>query len=443
MVILSPAIYERRRRLLKDRDAGRIAPEDFYSELIDLDPNDFVALTGAGRLAWERGDLTLAEEYFWKAIDANPAAGAAYLELGRLLQERGDEALASGVGELSILKLVHSGNDFEDVIDAVTARLGEEASQAIAAMPSEERTGLFLAAMEAAREQEPAAVTEKLRTLRLIDQLQEEEDLSAETVDAIVAEGRAVAPLLIGMLRAWTQEYLGDEEEHAMENAAALLGEVGSTEELPPLLELMPLENETAAGVASWAVSRIVERAPDAARSYFEGTLDELDMVGLVKIAGIAVHSPKFDPWAKLLELVGDRWKVVEKENRPEFFYLLIFAMAARGRAGIDRAREMIRRNGSSLPSKVRAGCDDLLEALEEGHSPGPPPPAFPYTIYEICAGEASWEVEDNEDSLDDELPEQPVRVRPVPGRNDLCWCGSGKKYKKCHLDTDANRSLE
>lgn len=25
----------------------------------------------------------------------------------------------------------------------------------------------------------------------------------------------------------------------------------------------------------------------------------------------------------------------------------------------------------------------------------------------------------------------------PVPGRNDACWCGSGKKYKKCHLDTD------
>jgi len=23
------------------------------------------------------------------------------------------------------------------------------------------------------------------------------------------------------------------------------------------------------------------------------------------------------------------------------------------------------------------------------------------------------------------------------PGRNDPCWCGSGKKYKKCHLDAD------
>ena len=25
----------------------------------------------------------------------------------------------------------------------------------------------------------------------------------------------------------------------------------------------------------------------------------------------------------------------------------------------------------------------------------------------------------------------------PQPGRNDECWCGSGKKYKKCHLGID------
>jgi hypothetical protein len=24
-------------------------------------------------------------------------------------------------------------------------------------------------------------------------------------------------------------------------------------------------------------------------------------------------------------------------------------------------------------------------------------------------------------------------------GRNDLCWCGSGKKYKRCHLEKDEN----
>ena len=28
----------------------------------------------------------------------------------------------------------------------------------------------------------------------------------------------------------------------------------------------------------------------------------------------------------------------------------------------------------------------------------------------------------------------QPI---PVLGRNEQCWCGSGNKYKACHLATD------
>jgi len=37
-----------------------------------------------------------------------------------------------------------------------------------------------------------------------------------------------------------------------------------------------------------------------------------------------------------------------------------------------------------------------------------------------------------------------PPRAEPArrsteykPGRNDLCWCGSGKKYKKCHMASE------
>jgi len=30
-----------------------------------------------------------------------------------------------------------------------------------------------------------------------------------------------------------------------------------------------------------------------------------------------------------------------------------------------------------------------------------------------------------------------PVRTEPKPGRNQPCWCGSGKKYKTCHYDSD------
>ena len=28
-------------------------------------------------------------------------------------------------------------------------------------------------------------------------------------------------------------------------------------------------------------------------------------------------------------------------------------------------------------------------------------------------------------------------------GRNDICWCGSGKKYKRCHLKSDELKRVE
>ena len=31
--------------------------------------------------------------------------------------------------------------------------------------------------------------------------------------------------------------------------------------------------------------------------------------------------------------------------------------------------------------------------------------------------------------------------VRSKLGRNDPCWCGSGKKYKACHLDADLEKA--
>jgi uncharacterized protein YecA (UPF0149 family) len=34
---------------------------------------------------------------------------------------------------------------------------------------------------------------------------------------------------------------------------------------------------------------------------------------------------------------------------------------------------------------------------------------------------------------------EQPI---PVLGRNQQCWCGSGKKYKACHLATDDRKRM-
>ena len=32
-----------------------------------------------------------------------------------------------------------------------------------------------------------------------------------------------------------------------------------------------------------------------------------------------------------------------------------------------------------------------------------------------------------------EQVQQQPVRAAKTPGRNEPCYCGSGKKYKLCH----------
>ena len=39
--------------------------------------------------------------------------------------------------------------------------------------------------------------------------------------------------------------------------------------------------------------------------------------------------------------------------------------------------------------------------------------------------------------------PSPKGQEKVVLGRNDLCWCGSGKKYKKCHLPKDEANQRE
>lgn len=39
--------------------------------------------------------------------------------------------------------------------------------------------------------------------------------------------------------------------------------------------------------------------------------------------------------------------------------------------------------------------------------------------------------------ALEEEQEAMPVTAPVKPGRNEACWCGSGKKYKHCHLEAD------
>jgi preprotein translocase subunit SecA len=54
------------------------------------------------------------------------------------------------------------------------------------------------------------------------------------------------------------------------------------------------------------------------------------------------------------------------------------------------------------------------------------------YQVRNVKASHASADSDSNG-------PTGPIRVANLPGRNDLCPCGSGKKYKHCHMRADQN----
>ena len=68
-----------------------------------------------------------------------------------------------------------------------------------------------------------------------------------------------------------------------------------------------------------------------------------------------------------------------------------------------------------------------------DGEGGAAPPPSMSHARLEAF-GEALWAVYDLRDLWRSIGPRvATVRAAPTPGRNDLCPCGSGKKYKKCH----------
>jgi uncharacterized protein YecA (UPF0149 family) len=47
-------------------------------------------------------------------------------------------------------------------------------------------------------------------------------------------------------------------------------------------------------------------------------------------------------------------------------------------------------------------------------------------------------------DRLKNALKSEQVQAPAVmPGRNEPCWCGSGKKYKKCHLPDEERKAAD
>jgi tetratricopeptide (TPR) repeat protein len=459
-IIPSESLIDIRSKLLGILETGDVSPEEVYNQLLESDPYDAIALVGLGSLRGQAGDSEAATSYLWRAIEAQPCLWTSYIELSRVADSLGDTALKNGLAELGLRKMRMDPQALEDfgnapVPDDDDADLDDEEElddpddlddlDEEEELSDAERLESAIDLLRDRRDLEPLDVTARLRFARLLHQVQENEDLDDECVEAVLREGEAFIPWLIGGLRSYAQNPLFEDESRMAENTLALLGEIASVAALPSLLEFCASEQNDVAGAAGWAIGRILEMQPEPASTLLHKRVAGLDVYTRIALAEVLLGHPELPTADTLLQQLAESATGLPPQQQSLLFPVVIMALVAvRGLIGREIARKLLRRNASRLDRDTRRQCTELLEAADELKSDPERLDRPRWTVYEICAGEVVWPTgeEDEEDEQEEEpgvislVP--PVKRASQPGRNDPCPCGSGKKYKKCHLDADA-----
>ena len=455
MIFPTESIIQLRRDLLKQMEAGTLTHEQMFLRALELDPFDATSLAGLGDARFEAGNLTGAAEYFWRAAAADACRYDAWFKLNTCLPA--GDPLHDGITELGTLKALRDPEgpkQFEKLAKAKGVTDFEDGEALLASAAD----GLFLK-----RDSEPIEVALRLQPYRLIDDLLENaiEGLEDDLVDEILEDGARCLPLLLAVLRGMPNDSLPDGHPAPVVCSLALIGQIGDPASVPDLIDCcISVEDEEVTGAALWALKRIAAQHPDvvidAVRELTPGAGgDARGMLSLV-LTGVPEHPARH---AALLGLL-DGFANFSKDDR-----ILVFAAVAMGLNLLEGAKgrelvwSLMSRYTSLLPKQARK---DLQEAfkLHEGmaemisrarESEGEE------TVYDLC--NQDWSEDEEEDDSDEEEEDEfneheeefdglefeeeedfvpgPVRRVSNRGRNDPCWCGSGKKYKKCHLESD------
>ena len=444
MLFVPDSILEARRQLLLDIANGKIDAEKAYRQALKLDPEDSAAMQFLGQSRMNAGQREEAEELFWRAIQVQPCAWMPYLQLSRLPDQ---DPLSKGLAELACRKVLLDPEALQEMADETSPffqNLEGKGLEILEGLSVKERFEMLAAGLGSHRDLEPLAVTARLRSLRLVHQVQEAEYLEAAQIDVIVQEGESIVPLMVGVLRGWAQDIVPEDDVWVAAHSLALLGEIGEASAIPYLLEMATLEDAEVSGPCGWALDRIIEQHPDQAVKVFGEAAPKLGAGERIDIAGRLIRHPRMVVTGSLFERLFENLDLMDAEDREDCFQALMStAIMVLGRAGLEFSRKMLRRHGGLLSKGCRRECDAMIEDFGSfAIPPRPPADPSPWTVYDICSGIVDWgaeavKEEEEEEDEDDLIPPEPVRRKFTPGRNDPCWCGSGKKYKKCHLDAD------
>ena len=390
------------RGALEDRVAnGELSEAEAYREALAADPFDPRALRLLALLAEDQGDFATADQLAWRWLHADPLSHEVFRLIGRLLgRDPAQSARAAAYAALGKEKL-HYDPEAED-------------ETAPAAVPGDE----------------PASVAAELKPHRLLHTMWTAStgELARELIDEALACGPEIALLFLGILNLYGEDLLDDVDDALVVRALALLGEIGDAAFIPAIARFLPLEDETFSSVASWAFQRISFRKPAEVLNQVNLMISPAGAFDLAALAQQLCMMPATHGRTDTLLAIEQRAGDFDGTERAAV--ALSVVTGAYVMEGLDSllAARFLHNHGDQLPAEARKEMKKIRSQLKND---GPYiPQEDDVAVYDICCPGFDPAEED----------EPYVRDGPKIGRNDPCWCGSGKKYKKCHLAADDSR---
>jgi hypothetical protein len=402
MIFLTDDVLKLRDNLEERIGAGKLSEAEAYREALAADPDDPRALRLLALLAEEEGDFAAAASLAWRWLPADPLSHEAFRLIGRLLaRDPAQSARSAAYLALGKEKLHFDPEAEKEAAD-------EEQSPAA---PAEEPA-------DVAREMEPHRLLHTMWTAST-------GEIEHDVIERVIARGAAMQPLLLGVLNLWGEDLLDDVDEALVARSLVLLGECGGASAIGTVANFLSTDDSTLRDAASWALQRFAARYPVETLDAVAARVAGADIYDL---AATAQHLPQLPAGPErdaIAAAITARAGSFDDEENGALAASLIMAGYLMEGAASPLAAAMEREYGKHVPREMRAGLADLKQHVSEQ---GPYQPGDDvHSVYEVCC--PGFEV------IEEDEPH--VRSGPKIGRNDPCWCGSGKKYKKCHLAAD------
>jgi len=222
----------------------------------------------------------------------------------------------------------------------------------------------------------------------------------------------------------------------------ALIGETAEVEALDELLQLAGISDQQLFEHSNWAIWRMGQRDAAGTIQKFRDAIPSSDAVVRSAIADHIGLLPSVEGRVELCEDLLSGFETIAQES--DASYLLVMLHERLKGFGLpERAEELMRMYEGLLPQEGRDFVRETLDAEKPSLSKLEEIAIEGLSIRDVVVGGAllvdeDYDEDEKADLEDWDDDEGEPHVAPErPGRNDPCWCGSGKKYKKCHAPSD------